>query len=418
MFKVALLSIGDEVCIGQVVNSNTVWLARECTKIGTEVVTHSTIADDHNTIIHEIDRLMNMSDFVLVTGGLGPTPDDLTKPALLDYFNDQAVLHQPTLDYIKNWFDTRGITFSENNLSMALLPSKCKALPNSVGTAPGMLFKNNGSYLVSMPGVPSEMKAIVKDHLLGIICDLVKEKQEKVVAYKTIRTIGIPESHLDQMIGPYEDIEGLDGLAFLPSYKGVRLRLKSEGENFEEAEEKMTAAMKEILPKIENFVFGFDDTNIEDAVVGLMRENGLTLSVAESCTGGMIGAAITNVPGSSSVFQGGGILYSNESKINIMDVPEEVIIEHGAVSEESVKHLAKNARAKFATDYAISISGVAGPGGGTEVKPVGTVWIGLAREGKTMGKRYLFGNDRAVNRERAVGTALGMLYMDIKGLEL
>lgn len=418
MFKIALLSIGDEICIGQIVNTNAVWLSEECTKLGAEVISHSTIQDEHSIIVSEIDRLMKLSDFVLVTGGLGPTPDDLTKPALLDYFDDKEVVHNETLEKVKKLFRDRGIRFSENNKSIAVLPSKCQVLANNVGTAPGMLFEKDGSRLVSMPGVPPEMKAIFKDNLVEIIGKLVKAKQEKVVLYKTIRTTGIWESHLAELIGPFESVSGLSGLAYLPSYKGVRLRLKAEGDTAQEAEENLAVAFEYVMQKVDKYVYGFGETTLEEALGDMLRDRGLSLSVAESCTGGMLGAAMTDVPGSSSYFQGGGILYSNESKINFMDVPRQVIIDHGAVSEESVKHLAENVRKKFDTDYGISISGVAGPGGGTEEKPVGTIWIGLSREGLTVGKHFLFGKDRAVNRERAVGMALAMLFKDMKGEEI
>ena len=409
MFKVSLISIGDEICIGQIVNTNASWIAAKCTNIGASVTAHSVIGDDRDELISELDRLVPKSGMVILTGGLGPTYDDITKKVLTEYFKDKLVLHEPTLKYLEKLFKIRGYTLTERNREQAMVPSKAKILDNKVGTAPGMLFEHNGTYIVSLPGVPAEMKYIMSNSILPHIENIISETNEDIVFYKNFITSGIPESMLADLIGDTEKILESGTLAFLPSYKGVKLRVGISARSFKEAEKRVNKIGQYLYNRAGRFIIGTEDESLSSIVGKLLSELNATISVAESCTGGMLGAELTKISGSSKYFTGGAIVYSNMTKIKILGVDEDILEKFGAVSEEVAKELAKNVRIKFGTDFGIGITGIAGPTGGTKEKPVGTVWISLADENVCIAQRFVFSNDRDVNRERAVGTALNIL---------
>lgn len=412
--KIAVFTIGDEICMGQVVNTNAAWIAFQCSKLGFDVTTHSSVGDEEGMIISELDRLLGANDIVLVTGGLGPTHDDITKPALAKYFNDVIELHQPTMDNLTERYQKRGIKLTDRNKSMALLPSKCIVLPNSVGAAPGMLFERNGKTVISMPGVPAEMKAIMKDNVLPYLKEALEKSGSEIKVFKTLHTIGIPESILAEEIGDVSGFLGKSALAFLPSYRGVRLRVNSTGKDVLAAETELNRVVDIITERVGRYVFGTDEDTITQNAGDLLKAKSLTVAVAESCTGGMLGAAFTDNPGSSAYFAGGIISYSNEAKINILGVNQSTILEHGAVSRETAIEMAANVSAKFGSDFGISVTGIAGPDGGTETKPVGTVWIGLASRDEVTARHFVFGSNRSVNRELTVGYALNMLYEKLK----
>lgn len=416
MLKVSILTIGDEICIGQIVNTNSSWIAAECTKLGCSVNLHSTIPDKKEIMLTEMDRLLARSDVLIITGGLGPTHDDITKPTLLEYFDDELVLHEPTLGFLKEFFNRRGYKLTERNKQQAWLPSKCKPLHNEAGTAPGMKFEKNGKFIFSLPGVPAEMKYTMSNSVLPFLKKIIEENKPDVVLYKILQTSGIPESILADRIGDPEKFLAGGSLAFLPSYRGVRLRIGVDAENIETAREKVSAIENVIRNKAGDYIYGEDDENLSSALGKELKKRKMTLAVAESCTGGMIGAYLTDVPGSSEYFAGGFIVYSNEAKINRLGVRRKTILEHGAVAEKTALEMAMNVRKKFGTDFGISATGIAGPGGGTDEKPVGTVWIGLSGEGRTIAKKYVFGKQREMNRERSVATAFNMLLKELKGV--
>jgi nicotinamide-nucleotide amidase len=294
-----------------------------------------------------------------------------------------------------------------------MLPSRCEVLKNARGTAPGMLFKTDGKILISMPGVPNEMKGIMEDHVLPLLKGLMAES-DSVTVFKTLLTNGIPESNLADLLGDTDEFLKGTTLAFLPSYHGVRLRIGSVGESFKKGEEEIARVEKYIRSKAEKFIYGEGDQNLALAVGNLLKEKNKTISLAESCTGGLLGAALTDAAGSSQYFMGSIICYSNEAKIELLNVPSETILNNGAVSCEVAEVLAKNVRLRFKTDYGMSITGIAGPGGGTAEKPVGTVWIGIADEHSVHAKKFIFGTERMVNRELSVGAALGILLKDLQ----
>lgn len=417
MIKVSILTVGDEICIGQIINTNASWIAQRCVELGCSVVTHSTVGDDKGTIVSELGRLLNLSDIVLVTGGLGPTSDDLTKPALLEYFKDELVFREEVFGWIKDYFVQRGITeISERNKSLADLPSKCKPLRNRFGTAPGMLFLERDKAVVSMPGVPDEMKYLMSEYVIPLIKDKIQIERPELVIYKTIQTCGIPESVLaDKLLGIdkiYSDVS----IAYLPSNTGVRIRLGAFGFSSVEAENKIQPVIDYIYARIGEHIFGVGEISLSEAVGNLLKARNKTAAIAESCTGGMLGSIFTDIPGSSEYFIGGIIAYRNNAKIEILGVNSETIEKYGAVSKETATEMAQNVRKLFSTDFGISITGIAGPTGGTTEKPVGTVWIALADTQSVDAEKFQFGNVRKINRERSVAAALTKLYLKLKSL--
>ncbi|GAB1431308.1 competence/damage-inducible protein A [Ignavibacteria bacterium] len=413
MFKISVLTVGDEICIGQVVNTNAAWIATECTQLGCRVAAHSIIGDEKQEITEELKRLLGFSDFVIITGGLGPTHDDVTKDALCEFFDDTLVLHEPTLHFLTNLLLRRGLALSERNKTQAFLPSKCRVITNFRGTAPGMMFERDGKTIISLPGVPAEMQGIMTEFVLPYIAELSRGKE--CVSYRTLLTTGITEANLADLIGePAEFLES-GTLAFLPSYQGARLRIGVRGTSAEEIDAKIARIEEVIRNRAGKFIFGTDDDSLVSVAARLLVERGETIAVAESCTGGLLGAALTDIAGSSSYFQGGVITYSNNSKESELGVNRETLVKFGAVSGETVEEMAIAVCLKFKAVYGIAISGTAGPGGGSADKPVGTVWIALASSGDVISRKFIFGSDRRINRERTVGAALAMLMEKLRG---
>lgn len=419
MLKVAILTIGDEILIGQIINTNASWIAQKCAEIGATVVAHRVVGDNESEIIQNVDSLLKISDILLITGGLGPTNDDLTKPSLVKYLNDALVFSEKVLAWIKEFYEKRGIAeISERNRNLAYIPSKCIPLKNELGTAPGMLFHLNEKILVSMPGVPKEMQFIMNNYVLPIIKDKISKENLNTHFFNVLQTCGIPESILADKLSGIENLVDGVNIAYLPSYKGVRLRLETKGLPFKEATEKINKLKKSIYNRVGDFVFGEGETSLSEVVGKMLLERNETVAVAESCTGGLLGGEFTKISGSSNYFLGGIIAYSNDIKIKVLGVKEETIKNYGAVSEQTAIEMAENVRRIFQSTYGISITGIAGPTGGSPQKPVGTVWIGLSTPEKTFAKHNLFGADRDINRERSVSTALTMLYFHLKGIEI
>jgi nicotinamide-nucleotide amidase len=421
---IALLTIGDEICIGQIVNTNAAWMAEACSREGWRVVVHSVVGDELSQIIDEFKRLLSMADAVLITGGLGPTHDDRTKTALLEFLHDKAVLHEPTLEHLRALFRKLGREMSERNAAQAMLPSTCEVLQNDKGTAAGMWFalKAGSDYnsskrdkiMVSMPGVPYEMKHLMQDRVIPRLREL--SQNDPVMRYTTLLTTGIAESTLADLIGDVDAILEGQELAFLPSPGGVKLRITVTAENRGRADEILLRIEERIRSRAERFIYGKDGDSY-DAIVGrLLAERGLTIAVAESCTAGLLGAALTASRGASAYFLGGVQCYSNEAKMQFAGVKPETLRQHGAVSEETAVELASGIRERFQASIGVSITGIAGPDGGTPEKPVGTIWVGIADKNGTEAHKYTVGGDRTVNRERAVVAALQLIYKKVSGV--
>jgi nicotinamide-nucleotide amidase len=409
--KVEIITIGDEILIGQIVDTNSAWMARKLNGIGAKVDRIVTIPDGIDVIIEALSEAEERADVVLITGGLGPTKDDVTKKALAQYFNCGFTFHPEIAEHISRLFARFGKTLSELNRLQAELPSACVPLQNDQGTAPGMWFERNNTVFVSMPGVPYEMKGIMQDHVLP----RVKEKfSAPTILHKTVLTMGMGESWLSERIADWEDsLPSSIKLAYLPSPGRVRLRLSAFGEREDSLLQELNFEVEKLLGIIPDLVFGFDTDTIEKVVGKLLLDKGKTLSTAESCTGGMIAHKVTSIPGSSAYFQGSVVSYANEVKMSALGVLEQDLKIHGAVSEPVVRQMAEGVRTKFKTDYSIATSGIAGPDGGTEEKPVGTVWIAVSTPEKTITKKYQFGHNRARNIEISSNTALNMLRKEL-----
>jgi nicotinamide-nucleotide amidase len=413
--QVEIISIGDELLIGQTINTNASWLGSELSLGGVSVRKCTVIADVKDHITAAIDSAMKSFPLVIMTGGLGPTKDDITKDVLCSYFDTELVENEQVLERIKDYFEKRGRPMLESNNLQASLPEKCTVLFNNYGTASGMWFEKNGSILVSLPGVPYEMKGIFLEEVFPRL----KERFSLNGIYHiTVMTQGIGESFLAEKIGAWEDkirAEGF-GLAYLPSPGSVRLRLSSD--QGERNKDKIQAYMEELVALIPSYAYSIGEVSLSEVVGGLLRKQKLTVGTVESCTGGKLSGEIISVPGSSDYFLGGLVTYSNDMKSSLVDVPVEILNEQGAVSKEVVKLMAENGRSKLNTDICISVSGISGPEGGSDDKPVGTVWIGISTSEVCDAYHFTFGGNRERNIQISVLTALNLLRCKLLGVEI
>jgi len=406
-----IISIGDELLVGQVVNTNAAWMAHHLNEIGIPVKKISDIADNAEEITKALDEAFSRSDVILVTGGLGPTKDDITKHTLRDYFKTELVFHQPSYENITRLFGSRGFAISPINRKQAEVPANCTPLINYNGTAPGMWFEKDGKILVSLPGVPFEMEAIMEQYILP---RLAEEDNQRVVAHKTILTQGIGESALSEMIKDWEEsLPAKMKLAYLPQPGIVRLRLTAYGETKEKTLQAVENQAKTLQSLIPELIYGFGNDTMEQIIGRLLKEKNCSLSTAESCTGGYLAHLITSVPGASDYYQGSVIAYSNQVKQEFLRVSEGSLKLYGAVSEQVVKEMAGGARKRFNSDFAVSVSGIAGPDGGTPEKPVGTVWIAVASKNGITAKKFMFGEHRGRNIRRAALAALNLLRLSL-----
>ena len=402
-----IITIGDEILIGQVIDTNSAWMAASLNETGIRVVQITSVPDQPQAIIQALDQAAMRANIIIVSGGLGPTRDDITKGTLADYFGSKLVRNDEALEMIKEFLTSRGVEMNEYNLGQAMVPDNCDVIPNRWGTAPGMWFKRGEKDFISIPGVPYEMKGMMTGFILP---ELRKKHNLNVIFHRTVVTQGIPESHLATLLQKYEDTLPEDvKLAYLPSPGIVRLRLTIIGKERSKTEKKLNSELERLLEIISDHVVATSDEKLEKTIGELLHKKGLTLSIAESCTGGMIAHLITSIPGSSRYFKGSVVAYSNEIKEKMLGVKKETLISYGAVSEQVVKEMAAGALRHFDTDYSISTSGIAGPDGGTDEKPVGLVWISVASSDRIIAEKFYFGNYRDTNIQKASLTALNML---------
>ena len=410
--KAEIINIGDELLIGQVVNTNASWMAAELTKSGIQVVYISSIADDAKAIKNELDAAAERADIILISGGLGPTKDDITKKTLADYFESGFVFHEPTFEQVKKIFAARKFEVSELNRQQALIPEKCTPLLNINGTAPGMWFEKDGKVFVSMPGVPFEMRAMMSDQ---VIPRLLKHFRLGSIVRKTVMTTGMPESFLASKIQDWEDnLPQHIHLAYLPQPGIVRLRLSAKGKDKEKLMAEIDHQIETLKTYISDIIFGYDDISLEEVIGAMLLKVGKTVSTAESCTGGYVSHLITSIPGSSLYYKGSIVSYANEVKQNLLYVDAGVLEQHGAVSRQVVEAMAAGARKQLKTDYSLAVSGIAGPDGGTPEKPVGTVWIALADKDGIISQLFHFGEHRGRNIRRSALAALNMLRLRLE----
>jgi len=404
-----IITIGDELLIGQIINTNQAYIAEKLNSVGIYCEWMTTVGDNAKVIIDAFTAAFNRVDVVCVTGGLGPTHDDVTKKMVCEFFNTELAMNNQVLEQIKILAQKRNIAMIQSNIDQALVPKGSTVIPNLIGTAPGMLFERNGKYFFVMPGVPYEMKGMIDGWILPF---LEKKNTGSVVCHRTLKTTGIGESMLAHEIGDVVDVIGTDGsitLAFLPNPMGTKLRLTVKERSMETAQAKIIKAEQYLRAKIEKYIYSDDEKDLEDVVGGLLKKMKLKLSTAESCTGGLIANRITNVSGSSEYFLGGFVVYSNQLKIEELGVPKTLIEDFGAVSKEVAEAMANGALRKAKADIALSATGIAGPTGGTPEKPVGLCWIGYSDAESTFAMKFNFGDNRTRFKERASQAALELL---------
>ncbi|WPU90968.1 competence/damage-inducible protein A [Mucilaginibacter sabulilitoris] len=402
-----IITIGDEILIGQIVDTNSAWMATELNKIGVRVKQISSISDDREHILKALKEAAGRAGIIFITGGLGPTKDDITKKTLAEYFSVGLVENKEALDNVQRIFERYNRPLLEVNRLQAYVPANCEVILNHNGTAPGMWFNHEGVIYVSMPGVPFEMMYMMEEEVLPKIKSTL---ELPAIVHKTILTVGEGESFLAERIADIEnDLPAHIKLAYLPKLGQVRLRLSGFGEDEATLQSKVDEFAARIIERIGNVFVTDQDIALEKAILDKMTARELTLSVAESCTGGYLSHLFTQHPGSSAVFWGGGVTYANELKQSVLGVKSETIEKFGAVSEETAKEMVQGALLNFKTDFAISVTGIAGPDGGSADKPVGTVWIAVAGPQKMLIKKFTFGNKRRQNIERSAISALSML---------
>lgn len=405
--KVNIVTVGDEILIGQIIDTNSAWIGQQLNLVGANVTAIHSVSDSVEGITNALDTTLKQADVVLITGGLGPTKDDITKKTIADYFGAEMIFHEPTWARIQGMFKRWGRSTTPAHKDQCLMPSNAQILFNKMGTAPGMWFEVAGKIIVSMPGVPYEMKYLME---FEVIPKLIKSFPGKPIAHRTILTVGEGESRIAARLEKIESsLPPFMKLAFLPNLGNVRLRLTAIAENGEDIETALNESANVIVKEIPELIYGYETTTLEEAVGTLLKEKGLTLSTAESCTGGFLAHKITKIPGCSAYYKGSVIAYAYEAKQQQLGVKKETLKKYGAVSEETVKEMVSGVIKTLETDIGISISGIAGPGGGTPDKPVGTVWLAIGNKEKIETIKLQIGKDRLRNIQYTAVKALDMI---------
>jgi nicotinamide-nucleotide amidase len=406
-----IITIGDEILYGQVVDTNSAWMGSELGKIGIKVKQITSISDDQDHIMRALDEACTRADVILVTGGLGPTKDDLTKKTLTRYFNTELVLHEPSLADVTLLFSNYGREVTELNRQQAFLPAVCEPVRNILGTAPGMWFEQKGKIFVSMPGVPFEMKRMMEDLVLPRLKEHFRIPE---IIHKVVQTIGIGESFLAEKIADWEDnLPANIRLAYLPSLGSVRLRLTGVDDGSGRLEQQLQREVDTLSQLIPENIFGYGEISLEAAIGNMLSAQGFTIATAESCTGGSVAHRLTSVSGSSQYFLGGIIAYANEVKVQELGVDQHLLAQQGAVSEEVARAMAEGVRRRFGADIGVATTGIAGPTGGTPEKPVGTVWLAYSDETKTVAKKLLYNKNRLINIEYSTLAVLNLVRQSL-----
>ena len=414
--RAEVITIGDEILFGQITDTNTQWISTELTNIGIRTVRKSSVGDQPDAILQILGEAHQRAEIIIITGGLGPTKDDITKKVLCQYFGVGMVRNETALALVTGFFEKRGRDMTDLNRGQADLPANAVYMQNDWGTAPGMWFDDErsgkpGKVYVSLPGVPFEMKHLMTNRILP---KLRETFEMPIIKHRMIRTIGIGESFLAERIEAWEDaLPDHIKLAYLPHFGQVRLRLTATGTNDALLDRELTAEVEKVMPLIAKNVFGFDSDELETVIGKLLTDNQLTLGIAESCTGGYVSAQITKVPGASAYFKGSIVSYSNDVKINQLGVSADTLAQHGAVSEETIRQMAEGIRKTLGTSVGIATSGIAGPDGSTPDKPVGTVWIACATNRRTVTRLLTLGQYRDQNIQLTATYVLNMLREEL-----
>jgi len=412
-----IITIGDEILIGQTLNTNAAYIGSEISKLQINIQKTSVVGDDENAILKEFQECWEKNSLLIVTGGLGPTNDDITRQCIVKFFNTELVNSKEVLDDIKNLFKKRGRELTKVNENQALVPKIAEVIRNERGTAPGYWIEIEEKIFIAMPGVPYEMSAMMKSFVIPNL----KEKIHNLSSFtirRTLQTTGIPESNLYEKLGDLDEL--LDGskLAFLPSQFGVRLRITVEEKTEDLAKNKISEVEQKIRSKAGRYIYACEDETLEEVVGRLLKDRGLTIAVAESCTGGHLSNLLTNINGSSDYFERGIISYSNASKVELLRVNEDTIAEHGAVSMEIARQMAEGIKSISGTDIGFSVTGIMGPTGAVPGKPVGLVYIGFCDDKQCTSKKFQFGEDRLLNKQRTAYAALEMVRRSLLGIPL
>jgi nicotinamide-nucleotide amidase len=411
VIKAELLTIGDEILFGQIIDTNSQWMGIELSNAGIRVIRKTSVGDDEREILTAFAEAESRVDIVLITGGLGPTSDDLTKPCLAKYFNCETKINEEALTEVTEFFSSRGRELTEINRQQAALPVCCEKISNVMGTAPGMWFERNGKVFVSMPGVPHEMKRMMTDL---VVPKLQQTFKTPVIHHQLIRTSGIGESFLAEKISSWE--KGLPShikLAYLPGLSEVKLRLTALGEDRQKLKADTDRLIEQLKPLAGEYIYGYNEDPLEVVIGQLLRDKKLTLSVAESCTGGYLSHLVTSVPGSSDYFLGSIIPYAYDIKMRQLGVKPETLEQYGAVSEQTIIEMANLVRAKFNTDIGVATSGIAGPGGATADKAVGTVWIAYSDRHQTVARKLQLSKDRMINIKIASVIVMNLIRLSL-----
>ncbi len=409
--KAQIITIGDELLIGQTIDTNSAWIGAELSMAGFDIQRKTSIHDNRSDILKALSEAAGKADVIIITGGLGPTSDDITRQTLCEFFGTKLVLNREVLEMIEKMMLRRKIPMNENNRKQAEVPEACKVLKNRAGTAPGLWFEKDKSIFISMPGVPYEMKTIMADHVLP---RLMKRFRSQAIIHKNIMTYGAPEARLAEMLKEFEAAlpENIR-LAYLPSFGVIKLRLTGTGKDREILKKQVEEHVRNLSSIIPDLIFSEKEDTFESVLGLLLLERKETMCTAESCTGGNIAHLITTIPGSSYYFKGSVVAYSNAVKEKLLGVDGKIIEEEGAVSEPVVRAMAEGARRLLNTDYALATSGIAGPEGGTDEKPVGTLWIAAASANGTYSEQYTYGGDRITNIMRFSNAAMNLLRKQI-----
>ena len=407
IMNVEIITIGDELLIGQVIDTNSAYIARELNRTGIHVFQITSVSDARPHILAALEEASRRVPLVLITGGLGPTKDDVTKAVFAEYTGDSMVVHDETLRHIETMMAARGIAMNPLNAKQAEVPSRCTVLRNSCGTAPGMWFEKDGTEYISMPGVPFEMKSMMQDEVLP---RLRQRFNAGCILHRTLLVTGFPESTLALRIEEWENqLPPRIKLAYLPGGGMIRLRLSAAGDNIQEIETLTGTEIEKIRLIMGSHIISENDEGIEEIVARMLTERKQTVATAESCTGGNIARMLTSISGSSAYFKGSAVAYANEIKEKVLHVNVDDLQQYGAVSEQTVTQMAVGARQLMNADYAIAASGIAGPTGGTPDKPAGTIWIAVATPSQTVAKLLHYGNNRENNIQRTTTAALNLL---------
>lgn len=402
-----IISIGDEILIGMTIDSNAAWIGNSLTHLGINVYQNISISDTKEHILKAVDEAFSRSELVIVTGGLGPTSDDITKQTLCDYFDTSLVKNKSVYENIENFLAARGLEMNDNNVRQADVPEDCKVLPNALGTAPGMWFEKEGKVLISMPGVPYEMKYIMQEHTLPLISNFFNRP---AIKYRLVMTFGTFEAKLAEILEDFEkELPENVSLAYLPTSGIIKLRLTGRGDDEDLVDRILQEQVDKLYGIIPDLIYGLDGVSLQGVLGSILKEKNLTLGIAESCTGGSLSSMITEIPGSSDYFKGSVIAYDNDIKMELLGVKGEDLEKHGAVSREVALQMARGVRKKLETDYGLSTTGIAGPGGGTEDKPVGTVWIAVSSKEGDFAVKHNYAFKRMNNIRRASLAAMNLL---------